>query len=219
MQTPHQPNNSLGKAIEKYLDLINTVVKTEYKRLSFSSHLIELSELVNIAAASVYVIISSRPNIEFTNAYIATAIKWAIRNEFRKRYKWYSCRYVKDSTCEGSEYDDENDELSRNNIREAIYETIFSIEEMAESENPIQLEDNDYTPDKKAEFIELNKALREAMKELSPKEEIVLEMRFYENKKVKQIADELNITSSRVSKIIQTSLDKIKANLKLNDLL
>jgi len=216
MQTSDPSKKIFAKTVNNYTELIKTVARIEYSRLSLSTHIIDYSELVNIGATAVYVILSSQPAVNHTNAYLATAIKWAIRNEFRKRYKWYSCKYL------SKDYDDEDekdDELNENNIRESIYETIFSIEELAEANNPVQIEDTSYTPDQRIEFLEISKAVREALKELPPREKMVLEMRFYKNKKVKEIATELNVTSSRVTRIIQTGLDRIKLKLKKDELI
>ena len=216
MQTPDPSNKIFAKTVNDYTELIKTVARIEYSRLSTSTHIIDYSELVNIGATSVYVVLSSQPTVKHTDAYMSTAIKWAIRNEFRRRYKWYSCKYL---SKEFDDDDEENEELNENNIREAIYETIFSIEELAEADNPVQIEDTAFTPDQRIEFLEMSKAIREAMKELPPREKMVLEMRFYKNKKVKEIATELNVTSSRITRIIQTGLDRIKLKLKNDELL
>lgn len=216
MQIPDPSNKLFAKTVSKYIELIKTVARIEYSRLSLSSHIIDYSELVNIGATAVYVVLSSNPDIEHTDSYLSTAIKWAIRNEFRRRYKWYSCKYLsKDLNSE----DEENEELNQSTIREAIYETIFSVEELAEAENPVQIEDTAFTPDQRIEFLEISKAIREAMEELPLKEKIVLEMRFYKNKKVKEIATELNVTSSRITRILQTGLDRIKIKLKEDGLI
>jgi RNA polymerase sigma factor (sigma-70 family) len=211
MQTPDPSNTLFIKTVNNYTDLIKTVARIEYSRLSLSTHIIDYVELVNIGATAIYVVLSSQPTFNHTDAYLATAIKWAIRNEYRKRYKWYSCKYL---SKEFDEVDEEDEELNENNIREAIYETIFSIEELAEANNPVQIEDTDFTPDQRIEVLEMNRAIREAMKELPPKERLVLELRFYKNKRVKEIAAELNVTSSRITRIIQTGLDRIKFKLQ-----
>ena len=216
MKTPDPLNKIFAKTVNNYTELIKTVARIEYSRLSLSTHIIDYSELVNIGATSVYVVLSSHPAAKHTDAYLSTAIKWAIRNEFRRRYKWYSCKYL---SKEFDDDDEENEELNENNIREAIYETIFSIEELAEADNPVQIEDTAFTPDQRIEFLEMSKAIREAMKELPPREKMVLEMRFYKNKKVKEIATELNVTSSRITRIIQTGLDRIKLKLKNDELI
>lgn len=209
-------DNFFAKTINDYIDLIKTVSRIEYSRLSTSQHIIDYSELVNIGTTAVYVVLSSQPSVNHTNSYISTAIKWAIRNEFRKRYKWYSCKHL---SKDFSDAEAQDEELNKNNIREAIYETIFSIEEIVEANNSAQIEDTSYRPDQRIEFIEISKAIRDALKDLPEKEKIVLEMRFYKNKKVKEIATELNVTSSRISRIIQTGLDKIKTYLMESELI
>lgn len=216
MNISDRSKDVFAKTVSSYIELIKAIANIEHSRLSASAHVIDYSELVNIGTTAVYVILSSQPKANHTDAYISTAIKWAIRNEFRKRYKWYSCKYLsKDYTDE----DADDEELNRNSIREAIYETIFSIEELAESDSSFQLEDRSFNPEQKIEFVEMSKAIAEAMKGLPEREKLVLEMRFYKNKKVKEIATELNVTASRVSRIIQTGLDRIKIKLEKRELI
>lgn len=214
MQTMEPSNKYFAKTINDYTELIKIVARIEYTRLSSSSHVIDYEELVNIGATAVYVILTSQPKTQHKDSYMSTAIKWAIRNEFRRRYKWYSCKHsFKDSNLES----DEDLGLNDNNIREAIYETIFSIEELADADNPLEIQDTSWTPEQNIEFKEISKALKLALKELPPRERIVLEMKFYKNKKVKEIAEELNVTSSRITRIIQTGLDRLKTLLILKD--
>lgn len=194
--------------LEEYTELIKTAARMEYSRLSQSAHLLEFSELINIGATTVYVILSSQPQNCHNDSYISTAIKWAIRNELRRRYKWYS---LKHSSKKGDEAD--FPEASRDELREAVYETILSIDDMQQAENPIQIEDNSLNPEEKIEFFELKEAISEAMRFLPDKERSVLESKFFKNKKIKDIANELGVSSSRVSKIIHAALDKIKARL------
>lgn len=216
MNSSDTPNNAFIKIVNNYTELIKTVAAVEHSRLAKSSHMVDYAESVNIGITAVYVLLSADPDAKYTDAYIATAVKWAIRNEFRKRFKWYSCKYLsKDYEKE----DCNNEELNRNHIREAIYETILSTDELTEINKPIQIEDSGYTPEQRIEFIEISKAVFEAMKTLPPKEKIVLEMRFYRNKKIKEIATELTVTPSRISRIIQTGLDKIKLKLQDNELI
>ena len=51
-------------------------------------------------------------------------------------------------------------------IREAVYKTILSIEEMADAENPTQIKDDAKTPEELADFSEMSKAIKEAMKHI-----------------------------------------------------
>jgi len=190
--------------IEDYSDLIKTVARVEYSRLSTSKHLLEFSEIINIGATAVYVILSSQPESCHNNSYMSTAIKWAIRNELRRRFKWYSNRHSQED-----EYSEPNSEY----LRETVYESILSIDELESAENPIQIEDHNLNPEQRIELMELKKAVVRSMNYLLEKERFVLEAKFFKNKKVKEIADEMGVSSSRVSKLIQSALDKIKLRL------
>ena len=201
------------KTVNDYVELIETVARVECNRLS--SHMVDYSELVNIGALAVHMILTSNPNTEFNVSYLSTAIKWAIRNELRRRYKWYTLKQTKET----SEGDDAAAAQQQARIREAVYETILSVDEMAEAENPMEIKDGSSTPDESLELNELNKAIRKAITKLPPREKMVLEMRFFKGKKMREIAAELKISSSRVSRIVQAGLDRVKVDLKRQGLI
>lgn len=66
---------------------------------------------------------------------------------------------------------------------------------------------------------ELKAVLARAIDSLSDKERMVISLSYYENLKVKEIADVMQISSSRVCQIHSTALIKIKSNIKdyIND--
>lgn len=218
MQPSKTQKTSSSKNLNDYVELIETVARIEYSRLSSSSHLIDFSELVNIGALAVHIILTTHKGNEFNISYISTAIRWAIRNELRRRYKWYSYKSQKEDNEEILEHSEEIAEVNHSQIREAIYETILSIDDLADAENPTQIKDNALTPEENLEFSELSKAIKAAMKVIPPRERMVLENRFFKGKKIKELADEMKISSSRVTRIIQSGLDKIKNELKKQDL-
>ena len=188
-------------SLSQYKDLIETVSKVEYKKIS-SLGLIDLSEVIALANYTVYYLINNNPKVSSDNlnsAYLTKAIKWAIRNEMRRRYKWY---VMKNDTTEEKE-----------NIKDAVYKTILSIDEMESAENPTQIKDYHRTPDEKAEIIELKKRICECMKNLSQREQDLIEAKYFYDKKLKDIATEFNISQSRISRIIQNALDKVKKEL------
>ena len=82
-----------------------------------------------------------------------------------------------------------------------------------DAENPTQIKDYHRTPDEKAEVIELKKRICELMKNLSQREQDLIEAKYFYDKKLKYIAIEFNISQSRISRIIQNALDKIKKEL------
>lgn len=195
--------------IKDYLELIETLAKVEYKKLS-SGHLMEYSELVNIGTQVVHKLCSSAKPDAYNKSYISTAIKWAIRNEVRRRYKWYVLKNKKESEFLQSD--------NPNALREAVYKTILSIDEMAEGDSPTQIKDFKRTPEEKIVFRELSESIKEAIKKLPQRERELIESKFYKDKKLREISDEFNLSPSRISRIIQAGLNKIKKELTKQNL-
>ena len=92
-------------------------------------------------------------------------------------------------------------------------------EEMAEAENPTLVKDRSRTPDEKAEIYELKNRICESMKKLSQREQDLIEAKYFYDKKLKDISAEFNISQSRISRIIQSGLNKIRKELEKNHLL
>ena len=78
--------------------------------------MIDFSELINIGTQVVHKLCSNAEPDKYNKSYLSTAIKWAIRNEVRRRYKWY----VLKNQQENAAFDEE----SQSSIREAVYKTI-----------------------------------------------------------------------------------------------
>ena len=185
--------------LSQYKELVETISKVEFKKFS-NLGLIELSEVISLANYTVYYLITNTKNKELYNtAYLTKAIKWAIRNEMRRRYKWYVMKNQESSEQE--------------KIKDAVYKTILSIDEMADAENPTIIKDNHRTPEEKAEIVELKHRICEAMKKLSQREQDLIEAKYFYDKKLKDISVEFNISQSRISRIIQNALEKIKKDL------
>ena len=185
--------------LSQYKELVETISKVEFKKFS-NLGLIELSEVISLANYTVYYLITNTKNKGLYNtAYLTKAIKWAIRNEMRRRYKWYVMK-----NQESSEHE---------KIKDAVYKTILSIDEMADAENPTIIKDNHRTPEEKAEIVELKYRICEAMKKLSQREQDLIEAKYFYDKKLKDISVEFNISQSRISRIIQNALEKIKKDL------
>ena len=185
--------------LKEYKELIETIAKVEYQKLS-AGHLIEYLELVNIGTQTLYNLFKNSSPDQFNNSYLSTAIKWAVRNEIRRRYRWYSLKHNKS----GDEQED---------LREAVYKTILSIDEITDYETPTQIKDDGKNPEESMEFHELKVEIIEAIKVLPPREKELIEYKFFKDKKLKEIALEFNISPSRVSRLIQSGLDKIKKEL------
>lgn len=188
----------IKSSLKCYDDMIYTVARIEYSRLQ-GSHVMDFTELLAIGRLVINDLLEDEAN-EYNISYMSTAIKWAIRNELRRRYKWYVAKEDKSS-------DDKND-------RENIYTTILSINELQDQENPVQIVDHSITPDKKCEFEDLNILIKQSIKKLPSRERSIIESRFYNDKRIKDIAEEFNISPSRISRIIQSGLDKVKKDLQ-----
>lgn len=203
------PDQNLKQKVNlrDYKDLIETIAKVEYQKFS-NSHLIEIPELINIGNHTLYLLFKSNEQQSFNNTYLSTAIKWAIRNEVRRRYKWYSLKNKKQQI-----------EAEGENLREEVYKTILSIDELQDAEVPTQIKAEDKTPEERIELSELKAEILESMKKLSQREKELIEQKFFKDKKLREIADEYNISQSRISRIIQSGLDKIKRDLKRQGIL
>ena len=90
---------------------------------------------------------------------------------------------------------------------------------MQEAEVPTQIRALDNTPEENIELLELKHEIMESMKKLSPREKELIECKFFQNKKLKDISEEFDISQSRISRIIQAGLDKIKKDLKKQGIL
>jgi RNA polymerase sigma factor (sigma-70 family) len=187
--------------LRDYKNLIETIAKVEYQKFS-TSHLIDLPELINIGNHTLYILFKKNSPDKYNSTYLSTAIKWAIRNEVRRRYKWYSLKNRRET------------EKNQEELRCEVYKTILSIEDMQEAEVPTQIKSEDKTPEENIEFSELKKEILASIKKLSPRERELIEEKFFKDKKLRELSEECNISQSRISRIIQSGLDKVKKDLK-----
>ena len=187
--------------LRDYKELIEMIAKVEYQKFS-NSHLIDLPELINIGNHTLYILFKNHKPEDFNNTYLATAIKWAIRNEVRRRYKWYS---LKNKRQTEEEYED--------TLREDVYKSILSIDELEDAEVPTQIKSEDRNPEEATEIIELKAEILESMKKLSARERELIEYKFFKDMKLREMSEEFNISQSRIARIIQAGLDKIKKDL------
>lgn len=191
--------------LKEYKDLIEIIAKVEYQKFS-RSHLIELPELINIGTHALYILFKNRDPQSYNSTYLSTAIKWAIRNEVRRRYKWYTLKNKQTVS-------DEELESNDTELRVEVYKNILSIDELQDAEVPTQIKANEKTPEENIEFSELKERILESMKKLPPRERELIEYKFFKEKKLREMAEEFNISQSRISRIIQTGLDRIKNDL------
>lgn len=207
--------------IKDYIDIIQKVARVEYRRVP--NHMIECEELVSIGIIAIQTLISGKSDEQlahYNSSYIATAVRWAIRNELRNRYKWYTLKHKAEDGEEGIEDQDGSTlDISPNRVREAVYETILSIDSIAsassDTDSPFDfIKDTGALPDEKAEISELGKLVKEAISKLPQKDRVIVEYRFYRNMQVKQIAAQVGLSSSRITRIVQSALNQIREYLQ-----
>ncbi len=219
--------------INQYVSIVQKIARVEQRRIP--NHMIEYEELVSIGIIAVQTLIKDKTEEQlarYNEAYIGTAVKWAIRNELRHRYKWYTLKHKQEgdteeneeysaeqNTAEDSTGDDMGFSISPTKVREAVYETILSIDGLAaaatDNASPFDfLKDPSAMPDEQAEIIEMSKLIKQAIAKLPQKERTVVEYRFYRNMQAKDIANMIGLSPSRITRIIQFSLNQIREYLK-----
>ena len=211
-----------NRNLQHYIDIVQKVARVEHKRIP--SHMVEYEELLSIGIIAIQVMIKNKTPeqlAKYNSAYIATAVRWAIRNELRIRYKWYSLKHKSED-----EFDEEEAveglDMKQAKVREAIYETILSIDGLAaaasDNESPFDfVKDPHALPDENAEISEMGKMIRVAISKLPPKERTVVEYRFYRNMQVKDIATQIGLSPSRVTRIVQSSLNAVRDYLNAHE--
>ena len=212
-------NNEEKKNLQHYIDIVQKVARVEHRRIP--SHMVEYEELLSIGIIAIQVMIKNKTPEQlqkYNAAYIATAVRWAIRNELRIRYKWYSLKHKAED-----EYDEdeavEGMDMKQAKVREAIYETVLSIDSLAaaasDNDSPFDfVKDTHAMPDENAE---MGKMIRTAISKLPPKERTVVEYRFYRNMQVKDIAQQIGLSPSRVTRIVQSSLNSVREYLNAHE--
>ena len=201
--------------LKQYVSIVQKVAKIEQRRVP--NHMIEYEELVSIGIIAVQAMIKNKTEeqlAKYNDAYMGTAVKWAIRNELRHRYKWYSLKH-KTENSEGEEGDSDNP----NKVKEAVYEAILSIDSLAaaasDNDSPFDfIKDPHAMPDENAEIVEMSRLIKEAIANLPQKERTVVEYRFYRNMQAKDIATMIGLSPSRITRIIQGALVQIREYLK-----
>ena len=219
--------------INQYIGIVQKIARVEHRRIP--NHMIEYEELVIVGIIVVQTFIKGKTEEQlshYNEVYIGTAVKWAIRNELRHRYKWYTLKHKKEdgdtedytsNVIENNNEDNSSEDMgfsiSPTKVREAVYETILSIDGLAaaatDNASPFDfLKDPSALPDEKAEIVEMSRLIKQAIAKLPQKERTVVEYRFYRNMQAKDIANMVGLSPSRITRIVQFSLNQIREYLK-----
>ena len=198
------------EALLSFIPLAEMIARKEMKNLPPYSA--DFKELVNIGLIKVNALIKEAhdKNQTFNPSYIAQGISWEIKNrnrqEAHQRGEFRGSAYKK-------EYSEDGYTLAE--IREAVIDSVVSFEESSFE----IADDSAVDPAEAAELLELKKALNEAIALLPEHYRQVVEMRFYKGLKGIQIAERLGVSSTRVTRIIQDSVNLIKERLSEKRLL
>lgn len=189
--------------LSDYEDIIKSVSAAEYSRMS-AKFLADYSEIESLAVQVVIKICANVPKGTYTRAYISTAITWAVRNEMRRRYKWY----VLKNKIKGTVVN-----MSREALREVVYKTVLSVEDLNEHDKSVVINDKTSDAEENCYLNELSDVCKKIIESLPEREKSLVEAKFYSDKKLREISDEYDVSISRASRIIASALDKIKKEL------
>ncbi|MBQ7764501.1 sigma-70 family RNA polymerase sigma factor [bacterium] len=215
--------------IKQYVGIVQKIARVYHRRIT--NHIIEYEEMFSIVIIAIQTLIKDKTEEQlsrYNEAYVGTAVRWAIRNELRHRYKWYTLKHKSEedeagltdsSAIEADDSDSLGFTISPAKVREAVYETILSIDGLAaaatDNASPFDfIKDPSAMPDEKAEIVEMSRLVKAAIASLPQKERTVVEYRFYRNMQAKDIATMVGLSPSRITRIIQFSLNEIREYLK-----
>jgi len=79
---------------KKYLDIVRIIAQAEQKNLiDRKQNFIDYEELLSVGIIAVQVLTGKKTAEElekYSSVYLASSIHWAIQNELKIRYKWYT---------------------------------------------------------------------------------------------------------------------------------
>ncbi len=194
-----------SEALIKYIPLAEMIARKELK--SMPQHAADFRELVNTALIKINSLIhdAAQKQQTYNPSYIIQGAIWEIRNQGRKEatqrgdYRGYTSRQ-----------ESEDGGLTFGQIREAVVETVLSLDD-----NEFEVADeNMLDPATSLELAEMKRAMREAIALLPENHRQVVEMRFFRGMKGTQIADLMGISSARVTKIIHDALETMRKRLE-----
>lgn len=192
---------------EALIEYIPLVEMTAHKELgTMPSHLGDFRELVNLGLIKVNDLIKKahKENKEFSPSYIIQGIAWSIKNKNRKEATQRGEFKSKITTTEYVQDWDGNITLAE--VQEAVIDTVASLDN-----SEVEVADKyNVSPEEAILMSELHKTVHNAIALLPENYKQVIEMRFFKNMKGIEIARKLNLSSARVTRIIQDSINHMK---------
>lgn len=185
--------------VQNYVDIVQKVARAEMHYVPSVLNL-EYEELLSIGIISVQVLIKNKTPEQLSrinSTYVATAVSWAIKNELSIRYKAYDD--VNQDEFAGLPSVIQNVDVQMYNVRERIYTTLLSIDQVDDSDE---------------ELVMMGYYVRQAVQKLPEDARTIFEQRVMKRKKLSEIADGGDVQSLIVS--LSDSFDYIKQYLEQN---
>lgn len=208
-----------GKDIAKYMPIVEMIARKELR--SSSGQYLNYDELVNTGLITINKLIENArnsQNVEYNSSYIAQSVKWAMKDEMRSRQTWYGVRrteIVPGAEPKAAETED-SDELKIEDIhtmddaRRAVFEVIMSVETLEDEAGFSPSDTSDPRMLDYLEMLEMKQALVKAVSKLPDNLKRVVQMRFIDELTGNEVAEQLGVTPSRISHMINEAVRKLR---------
>lgn len=196
--------------LQHYVDIVRIVTLAEYGMMDYtgdSLHFVDIEELVSIGILAVQVLINNKTPEQlekYNDFYVATAVRWAIRNELGIRYKWYKDLVESDDE---ELFDETNPEIQRSRVSVNIYNTIYVVFRQIEKE---KINNKKSLNEIETEFVSRWKLIEDGRKTLSEKEQIIATNMIVEGFTIEKTMQINGVTIEECASVIE----KIRQYLK-----
>ena len=159
--------------LQHYVDVVRIVAQAEYSMMDYtgdSLHFVDIEELVSIGVIAVQVLVNNctpEQMEKYNNFFVASAVRFAIRNELKLRYQWYNDLVESDYE---EMFDETNPEIRKSRVNANIYNTIYVIFRQIEKE---KINNKESLNEIETVFVSRWRLLESGMKTLSEKEQII----------------------------------------------
>jgi len=218
-------SSNKGKELAQYMPIVEMIARKEVQ--SKSKQLISYEELVNTGLIAVNKLIETaklNDGTEYNSSYIAQSVKWAMKDEVRSRQSWYGVKKVvavredsidaKDpnakATGDGRDPTETTVIKSVDDARKAVFEVIMSVEGLEDDLGFSPADPNAVNELERLELIGMKNSLKKSISKLPENLRKVIEMRFYKNLSGNEVAEQLEVTPSRISHMIREATKKLK---------
>ena len=201
-------------ALKRYVYTASLMAKVEHSVFNIENFRnVDYEELVSIGILAVQVLVKNKTPeqlAKYNDIYIATAVRWAIRNELRIRYPWYRLKNFDDDRAHATEYADKGMDYQTAMVRETVYETfkLMYYQHRAMSATPLDFVVDDKSRERVGEYIETTwNAIQRAIKQMPDAERAFAEEFFAEESKASDVVRRHSVVA------IQNAFNHIREEL------